>query len=373
MFTQYIKKPISDGRKAFIQALNESNIPIVIYGASNIANEVYTYIISQGLDVSAFCVDEPFHFSNQIFNNREVFTPKTLDIVFEKYNIIIGFGIDVQAKNILQNNLFVHFSHCEKIYFMPFLDPMPPINYSFILEHELEFNHTYSLLNDNLSKEIMIAYINSKLGNSEGSKLLDLWGEVQYFNELTNISKNKHHVFVDCGAFIGDTILDFATFTHNQVEMYYAFEPDTTNCLKLIDNLKKNNICNTQIMPKGVWSETATLSFDSSGDSSSSISENGNTYIEVCSIDEVLQGNYVSFIKMDVEGSELNALKGAKNTIALHMPILAICVYHKPEDLITIPQYISQFETIDKKYNLYLRHHAYDLTETVLYAIPTSK
>ena len=370
MFTQYIKKPISDGRKAFIQELAESSLPIIIYGASNIANEVFNYVISQGLCVSAFCVDEEYYTPNSSFNNCEIFTPQVLDYFFEKYNIIIGFGIGTQAKTILQNSPFLH---CEKLYFMPFIDPMPPMDYAFISENQLEFDHTYSLLCDDLSKETMIAYINSKLGNPEGCKLLDLWGETQYFNELINIPKNKHHVFVDRGAFIGDTILDFATFTHNQVEMYYAFEPDNNNYLRLVENLKKNNISNAQVIQKGVWSRTETLSFDSSGNSSASISDMGDTYIEVCSIDEVLQCKYVSFIKMDVEGSELNALKGAKKTIALHMPILAICVYHKPEDLITIPQYISQFESNDKKYNLYLRHHAHTLTETVLYAIPVDK
>lgn len=90
-------------------------------------------------------------------------------------------------------------------------------------------------------------------------------------------------------------------------------------------------------------------------------------------MDEVIKDNFVSFIKMDIEGSELETLKGAENTILKNMPILAICVYHKPEDLITIPQYISSLQTSTQKYSFYLRHHSYMLTETVLYAIPAHK
>ena len=88
--------------------------------------------------------------------------------------------------------------------------------------------------------------------------------------------------------------------------------------------------------------------------------------INVISIDEKLNGNPVSVIKMDIEGSELEALKGAERTIKKFKHGLAICVYHKPEDIIEIPSKILE---LNPDYKLYLCHYSYVDTETVLYAI----
>lgn len=83
-------------------------------------------------------------------------------------------------------------------------------------------------------------------------------------------------------------------------------------------------------------------------------------------IDEIVKSRKVTFIKMDIEGAELKALYGAANTIKTWHPKLAVCVYHKPEDLITIPQYIK---SIYPMYRLYLRSYSPSGVETVLYAV----
>lgn len=89
------------------------------------------------------------------------------------------------------------------------------------------------------------------------------------------------------------------------------------------------------------------------------------TVIDVDSIDNVCSGDKVTFIKMDIEGSELEALRGAVNVIKRDKPRLAICIYHKPEDMYEIPFWIK--ETVPE-YKLYIRHHTDGILETVLYA-----
>lgn len=119
---------------------------------------------------------------------------------------------------------------------------------------------------------------------------------------------------------------------------------------------------------KGLWDKEGSLSFASNeGGSSGQFSENGAYVMEVTSLDSVLHDEEITFLKMDIEGSELNALKGAKLTIQMHKPKLAICVYHKPEDILVIPKYIK---TLVPEYKFYLRHYSSYNTETVLYAIP---
>jgi hypothetical protein len=115
-----------------------------------------------------------------------------------------------------------------------------------------------------------------------------------------------------------------------------------------------------------VWNETTELKFNSEGTMASCVSDAGNTIVEVDTIDNILQGQRATFIKMDIEGAELNALKGAEQTIKKYKPKLAICVYHKADDFTTIPQYIK---SLVPEYKLYFRVHRCSPQESVLYAV----
>ena len=121
-------------------------------------------------------------------------------------------------------------------------------------------------------------------------------------------------------------------------------------------------------VPCGLWNEKTQLRFRGKGTAGSAITEDAaqnTTVVDVDSIDNVCAGDKVTLIKMDVEGSELEALKGAENVIRRDKPRLAICVYHKPEDLYEIPFWIKR--TVPE-YKLYLRHHSDFIMETVIYA-----
>ncbi len=131
----------------------------------------------------------------------------------------------------------------------------------------------------------------------------------------------------------------------------------------------KNNLAeleNIEIITKGVSDKAGVLHFAASGTSSSAVVSENGIEIEVTTIDETVKDEKITFIKMDIEGSELKALAGARDTIKRCRPRLAICVYHKSDDLMTIPQYI---QNLVPDYKLYLRNYRADGTETVLYAL----
>lgn len=122
------------------------------------------------------------------------------------------------------------------------------------------------------------------------------------------------------------------------------------------------------LVPFGMWSEKKELYFQAHGTAGSKITNEISTNtirIQANSIDNICAEDKVTFIKMDIEGSELEALKGAATVIKRDKPRLAICVYHRPEDLYEIPFWIK--ETVPE-YKLYLRHHSDGLCETVIYA-----
>ena len=183
-----------------------------------------------------------------------------------------------------------------------------------------------------------------------------------------SIMTQKNMTFLDCGAYDGDTVFGFIDFLrHNNISSYkkcYALEPDPKNYEKLCSNTKHYE--NIECLCIGVSDKKDTLFFDEKSTVSSSISDCGSTKIDVDSIDNVLNGAEVSYIKMDIEGAEFSALLGARETILKHRPQIAVCVYHKEDDLVRIPEYLL---SLHPDYKLYLRNYAPAGVETVLYAI----
>jgi FkbM family methyltransferase len=145
------------------------------------------------------------------------------------------------------------------------------------------------------------------------------------------------------------------------VKKIYAWECDEINGKVILDKFGNDNRVN--LIPKAMYKENTKIRFTSKGDSTSSMDKNGEIVVEADSIDNLCPD--ATFIKMDIEGAEIDALYGAKNTIIKNKPKLAICLYHEWDHLYQIPLLIHQWVP---EYKFYVRHHANNTTETVLYA-----
>lgn len=222
----------------------------------------------------------------------------------------------------------------------------------------------YNSLEDEESKHIyknLLLYRTTK----KRKYLKDLTSKTVYF-EKDIISVNDKEVFIDCGAFDGDSIQMFLDNCNKKYKRIVAFEPDKSNYKLLKNNIEKMNLKNIDIFNIGTWNREDTLHFESDS-VASNISNEGTIEIKVNSIDNILQQTEATFIKMDVEGAEMNTLKGAHYTINTYRPILAVCIYHSPEEMFTLPYYIKN---LDLDYKLYIRHYSDNYSETVCYAIP---
>lgn len=191
----------------------------------------------------------------------------------------------------------------------------------------------------------------------------------QYF-EKNLISFSDKEVFLDCGAFDGQTVADYISASEGKYSRIIAFEPSKRAYIKLTES-PIARLDNVELVNTGVWSKSGMLNFDESIPGSSSFvfcnkSNSRDSFVPVTSIDDYLNGDKVTFIKMDIEGAELEALKGASDSIVKNRPKLAICIYHKQSDLVEIPLYIK---SLVPDYHFYVRCYTPYGGEVVLYAL----
>ena len=174
-------------------------------------------------------------------------------------------------------------------------------------------------------------------------------------------------VFFDCGACFGDTAIWAAEKVGDKGKII-AFEPIKEQGYVLKRNVEKYLIAKRVVVEDfAVSDKTGWVSFIEGGAGSKLVDE-GNMKIKAVKIDDYCEehGILPDYIKMDIEGSELAALKGAEHTIKTKRPRLAICVYHKPaEDLWEIPRFLKSCVS---SYRFYLKKSHYTW-ETVLFAI----
>ena len=188
----------------------------------------------------------------------------------------------------------------------------------------------------------------------------------QYF-DLQEFEVGEEEVFVDAGCLDCATDLDFIEWCGGHYKHIYAFEPDRKSYEKCLEVAREKGIDNITIVNKGLWDCEEKLYFSHNDNSAlSQIVDKGTDEISVISLDDYLHMDRASFIKMDIEGAELKALKGAENIIKTYKPKLAISIYHKVNDFIDIPEYLL---SIVPEYKFYVRHYSCYKYETILYAM----
>lgn len=234
-------------------------------------------------------------------------------------------------------------------------------------EHEKEIIRIKELLADDKSRKVWrqaIEFRKTMNYKEHPGKEND-----QYFvNDIIKLEPNE--VFIDCGGYDGATSLEFMRRCEGKFKQIVIFEPDYQCKPMLKKNIPEDK--RIKVIFKGGWSKTTNIRFISSGDSASHVAECTNIdssdleVIPVIAMDECEICRDATFIKMDLEGSEIKALQGAKKLILKNKPKLAICIYHSDEDMTGIIDYIHD---LVPDYKLYVRHHSVGVIETVVYAI----
>lgn len=236
--------------------------------------------------------------------------------------------------------------------------------FDYYLEKRGEIMECMELFSDDLSREVFARFVQTHM-QRKPIHIPSHPLEERYFPRDINLNK-RYLRFINCGAYNGDTVMQLNAL-FGKIEAIACFEPDLENFALLTQYLsaKHNEIAQSVIaFPCGVFSHETQLRFAGDYKASSTLSDKGEHIIQCVALDHVIPDFKPTFISMDVEGAEGEALKGAEMLIKENKPDLAISVYHAPNQIWDIPLYIK---SLHLRYKFYLRNYTSFTNETVLY------
>ncbi|MCI9079900.1 MAG: FkbM family methyltransferase, partial [Lachnospiraceae bacterium] len=359
---------------------------IIIYGKGSSAQWLYSFLseLGYGGRVVAFCDDfikEETKICNLPVLPYDKIIKKWTNIIFYVYghfkNEILERLYKRNEKRILKFSTGIMDTGLFRQIMQPFTEedekeitlPCHNILYFMKICSELYYQDEVAeklkkvkeMLDDKRSVEVFDKRLEFLGGNIEALYSMMACEKGYYSEDYYHITDSE--IFVDCGAYNGDSLTKLINYAGG-IKKAFCFEPDYSNYLKLNKCVSEIE-CGKIITYLAATGETnKTERFESRGTVSSLLGA-GDDIVHIERLDDLLSGEKITFMKLDVEGSELATLKGAENIIKNNVPKLAVCLYHKPEDLYEIPLYLK---SLVPEYKIKIRHHTYNIYDTVLYA-----
>lgn len=353
---------------------------IVLFGAGNLGRKIQKVLSRKGEEVLAFADNNPLLWGCLI-EGIPVLSPREAALLFgcSAAFVISIWGVGSQDRMASRVRQLKALGCRTVLPFVPLawkyaadLLPLQMVD----LPHKVhaaahEIQTVHDRLADEFSRREFLAQLRWRLLGDFDAMADPVGGETYFPEDLFTMGSRE--VFVDCGAFDGDTITSFLGVTRCRFSEVVAFEPDPANYQKLelmlagLDAGVRSRITTHR---QAIGQSAGMVGFDARGTDGSAIGA-GDSQVECITLDEVLSSHDIaSFIKMDIEGAEPAALCGAARTIGRYAPILAICVYHQQDHLWRIPALIH---SLNPGYRLYLRPHRIEGWDAVCYAVPPER
>lgn len=329
--------------KSSWEKIKDSGFSVVVYGMGNGADKVIDEFKRLSIPVMGVTASDAF-VRGQSFRG---FTVKKLSEFSGKFIIAVAFASSIPE---VMNHIY---SLCDNY---RVIVPCVPVfgneifNREFVEKNKDKINSAYELF-DEESKRIFAGCVNFMFGGELETLKSITTDKDEIFNSV--FAMNSNESYLDLGAYRGDTVEEFLNYCGGEYESITALEPDRRTFKKLSDYLE--GVPNSVGIQKAIYSESKTVNFSSKAGRQSTISNKGEE-IETTTIDEICKDKRVTYIKMDVEGAENDALDGAKTTLKVQKPKLNIALYHRSPDIFEIPLKISE---INPSYKFHIRRHPY--------------
>ncbi len=357
--------------KQDLKVLPDAPGGFVIYGAGSAGQDICKILENRKLNVKYF-IDKDAQRINTI-SGRKVITPEAavgmdkngMCAIVGMFNGFINSAEFIEKLNAMGFKNILSFYELYRIMPEEFGDRYFMAPDEFFIKNSGVIIETEKMWGDRKSRELYFQVIAFRYTKEMKYSPEPAKKGFNYFPEdIPGWSFPR--TFIDCGAFTGDTLLDIKKYSGG-VKSAMAFEPDEDNFRKMSENVAAADIAPLVVLfPCGVFSSTRQLRFSANLGGGSFINNTGEKFIQTVSLDEALPAYKPEMIKMDIEGAEPEALKGAEKMIKKHKPALAISVYHAPGHMWEIAKIISGW---DLGYKFYLRAYGYHSFDVVLHAV----
>lgn len=362
-------------RQEFAEIAGENCRSFVLVGAGALGMRVLKGLRSAGIEPLALADNNPKLWNTQV----EGLTVLSLPDAVRRYDGSAVFVATVynpsaildqlrrlQASRVVSHALLSwHFADA----LLPHCDLDLPRSLAGSAE---EIRQVFNLWEDDESREEFVSQIEWRFSlDSERQPPHRPPRETYFPGDL--LRRISDEALLDCGAFSGDTLPGFFEFCGDDFERFVGLEPDPGNFARLeaaIRELPPSRRSRCKALPFAVGARNEKVRFDSAGSVSSLVSSTGGTEVDCVRLDDLASQFSPTYIKMDIEGGEPDAIAGAANTLRERAPVLAVCLYHAPEHLWTLPAAVA---AIQPGYRFFLRRYAEDCWELVLYAIPPER
>jgi len=344
-------------QRILVERIKNSPNPLCFYGAANCAESLYQTIAPFGRSPIAVFVDDPFCTGDATFHGVGIQRFADAARSLQHFDVAVAIGTKSPDLAWLEK----HGQVCSVFPNVGYARG-PAMDEEFIRAHWDDFRDIFDLLADNLSKKSLVAFLENKIyGNVHA--LPSLREGHQYFG-LDFMPLSNEEILVDCGAFTGDSVRLFVEAVGGHYAKIYAWEPDPKNIVELKNCIEAAGLKNIAVVPCCAYGRKGSLCFDSLGTATSFVTGGGEATVACDTIDNICGD--ATLIKMDVEGSEMDVLSGAAETVKRHKPKLAVAVYHRREDIVEIPRFI---QALRSDYTFHLRIHKDVADDVVLYAM----
>ncbi len=329
-------------------SLKEQSKPIVLYGMGNGADKIADELERRGMEVAAYFASDDF-VRGQLFRSKRVMKYAEVKEVYPECVILVAFASqlsDVMARIEAidaENELYV---------------PDVPVVGGRV------FDSAFYEENLDLIQEARELFADEESrGIYDNILLYKLTGKLSYLKQVTSsqdevfrsvLSCERYTACADLGAYNGDSVREFMQKFPN-LEKVVSLEPDRRNFKKLSRFVEEAELSFVECHNCAAWSENGEMAFSASGNRNARAGEGKGT-VAVRTLDSILDGRAVDYIKYDVEGSEYEALLGSMETIKRCQPDLLVSLYHRNEDIFRLPIFVR---SLLKEHKLYLRRFPY--------------
>lgn len=338
--------------------MKNTDKPIYVYGMGNGCEKLLKLCSEKQIGIKGIFASDDF-VRGQSFCGYDVKRLSDVENENSDFMVVLAFGTSLD--NVMKQMDLISESH-ELIAPEMSVADESAFEKEWLMDNFSIVEKAYDFLADDKSREVFENLTAYKIsGNLE--YLRKIFSDEQEAYSLLKLSESE--VYCDLGAYTGDTVNVFLKEVNGKYKRIYVLEPDKHNFQKCL----KNSLCldNIELYNAAAWSHDTLLSFDAGAGRQAQLSDKGAKKVCARSLDSIVGTRDCTYIKYDVEGADIPALKGSRRLIVNCRPKLCCALYHRPYDYIHIPLYINE---LNSGYKFFMRQFKYyPAWETNLFCI----